>query len=68
MQDMQDRLLIERLLNSCLVPYGMETSDRMKKLLIFFTAIDDNSLKAFIEIQKNQKFVRPSLNLGCFVF
>ncbi len=60
MQDMQDRLLIERLLNSCLVPYGMETADRMKKLLIFFSAIDDNSLKAFIEIQKNQKFVSIS--------
>ena len=58
MPGIEDRLLVERLLNTRLVPYNMDTEERMKKLFLLFTTIDENASKAFIEIQKNQMQVR----------
>ena len=54
MPNIEDRLLVERLLNTRLVPFNMDTEDRMKKLFLLFATIDENASKAFIEIQKHQ--------------
>lgn len=55
------RLLVERLLNTCLVPYQLAPEDRMKKLFYLFASIDDNATKAFIELQKHQLAVRKNV-------
>jgi sister-chromatid-cohesion protein PDS5 len=58
MPGMEDRLLVERLLNTCLVPFSLASAERMKKLFLLFSTIDDNASKSFIEMQKNQQQVR----------
>lgn len=58
MPGMDDRLLVERLINTCLVPFNLEPEERMKKLLLLFASIDENASKAFIEVQKSQFLVR----------
>ena len=58
MPGMEDRLLVERLLNTCLVPFNLESAERMKKLLLLFGTIDEHASKAFIEVQKSQFLVR----------
>lgn len=58
MTSIEDRLLVERLLITCLVPYQLPPEDRMKKLYRLLGTIDDNATKAFIELQKNQLKVR----------
>ncbi|XP_053680344.1 sister chromatid cohesion protein PDS5 homolog B [Anopheles nili] len=61
MTGVEDRLLVERLLITCLVPYQLPALDRMKKLYQLLGTIDDNATKAFIELQKNQLKVRRSV-------
>ncbi|CAL8109843.1 unnamed protein product [Orchesella dallaii] len=58
MTGLDDRILVERLLNTCLVPYQLDPRDRMMKLLYLYSTIDTNASKAFIEIQKNLLLVR----------
>lgn len=58
MTSMDDRLLVERLLNTCLVPYQLPPEDRMKKLFYLFATINENATKAFVELQKHQLAVR----------
>ena len=41
MSGLDDRMLVERLINTCLVPFGLDTSERMKKLLLLFSTIDE---------------------------
>jgi len=53
MHSLDDRILVERLLNTCLVPFQLEPYDRMMKLLYLYGTIDSNASKAFVEIQKN---------------
>ena len=60
MPGIEDRLLVERLLNTCLVPYNLEPEERMKKLYLLFATIDENASKAFIEVQKHQMQVRKA--------
>ena len=62
MPGMDDRLLVERLLNTCLVPYNLDATERMKKLFLLFATIDENASKAFIEVQKHQMQVRKAVN------
>jgi len=57
MSGLDDRLLVERLINTCLVPFNLDTNERMKKLLLLFSTIDENASKAFIEVQKSQRQV-----------
>jgi len=57
MSGLDDRMLVERLINTCLVPFSLDTVERMKKLLLLFSTIDENASKAFIEVQKNQRQV-----------
>ncbi|XP_034247341.1 sister chromatid cohesion protein PDS5 homolog B [Thrips palmi] len=61
MTGMEDRLLVERLLNTCLVPYQLPAEERMKKLYHLLGTIDDHATKAFVELQKNQLAVRRSV-------
>lgn len=62
MTGIEDRLLVERLLITCLVPYTLPAEDRMKKLYQLLGTIDDNAIKAFIELQKNQLKVRKNVS------
>lgn len=61
MTGIEDRLLVERLLITCLVPYQLPAEERMKKLFQLLSTIDENATKAFIELQKNQLKVRKSV-------
>ncbi|MCL4115786.1 UNVERIFIED_CONTAM: hypothetical protein GTU68_048938, partial [Idotea baltica] len=61
MTSIDDRLLVERLLNTCLVPYQLPPEDRMRKLYQLFATIDENAGKAFIELQKHQLAVRKGV-------
>ncbi|XP_060530817.1 sister chromatid cohesion protein PDS5 homolog B isoform X2 [Cylas formicarius] len=58
MAGMEDRLLVERLLNTCLVPYQLPAQERMKKLYHLLGTVDEHATKAFMELQKNQLCVR----------
>ncbi|XP_023710496.1 sister chromatid cohesion protein PDS5 homolog B isoform X1 [Cryptotermes secundus] len=62
MTGMEDRLLVERLLNTCLVPFQLPAEERMKKLYHLLGTIDENATKAFIELQKHQLAVRRSVS------
>ncbi|KOB66870.1 Androgen-induced proliferation inhibitor, partial [Operophtera brumata] len=61
MTALEDRLLVERLLNTSLVPYTLSPPIRMKKLYYLMSNVDDNATKAFIELQKHQLAVRRSV-------
>ncbi|XP_026466131.1 sister chromatid cohesion protein PDS5 homolog B isoform X1 [Ctenocephalides felis] len=61
MTGMEDRLLVERLLNTCLVPYQLSAEERMKKLYHLLGTIDDHASKAFVELQKHQLAVRRAV-------
>lgn len=58
MKSVEDKLLVERLLFTCLVPYQLPAEQRMKKLFKLLGTIDENATKAFMEIQRNQLKVR----------
>lgn len=58
MAGMEDRLLVERLLNTCLVPFQLPTVERMRKLYHLLGTVDDHATRAFMELQKNQLYVR----------
>ncbi|XP_018334153.1 sister chromatid cohesion protein PDS5 homolog B [Agrilus planipennis] len=58
MASMEDKLLVERLLNTCLVPYQLPAAERMKKLYHLLGTVDEHATKAFMELQKNQLCVR----------
>ena len=61
MTGLEDRLLVERLLNTCLVPYQLSPEIRMKKLYYLYATIDENATKSFIELQKSQATVRKAV-------
>ncbi|KAG6464706.1 hypothetical protein O3G_MSEX014682 [Manduca sexta] len=61
MTALEDRLLVERLLNTSLVPYTLPAPARMKKLYYLMSNVDDNATKAFIELQKHQLAVRRTV-------
>jgi len=48
------RLLIEKLLNTSLVPYHLPPEEKMKRLYHLMGTVDDNASRAFIELQKHQ--------------
>lgn len=58
MAGIEDRLLVERLLNTCLVPYQLPAGERMRKLYHLLGTVDEHATKAFMELQKNQLMVR----------
>lgn len=58
---LEDRLLVERILHTCLVPYQDNTEDRMKKLYHLYSTVDDHAVKAFNELLKCQHIVRTQV-------
>uniref|UniRef100_A0A1I8NDQ3 Uncharacterized protein n=1 Tax=Musca domestica TaxID=7370 RepID=A0A1I8NDQ3_MUSDO len=61
MPTLEDRLQVERLLITSLVPYKMAPLERMKQLYHLMGTFDDNATKAFIELQKNQMKTRKTV-------
>ncbi|XP_022228919.2 sister chromatid cohesion protein PDS5 homolog B [Drosophila obscura] len=59
---LEDRLLVERLLITSLVPYKLAPEDRMKKLYHLLGDLDANATKAFVELQKNQMKTRNTVS------
>lgn len=47
-------LLVEKLLNTSLVPYQLPPEEKMKRLYHLMGTVDDNASRAFIELQKHQ--------------
>lgn len=60
---LEDRLLVERILHTCLVPYQLPLEERMKKLYQLFVTVDDFAVKAFNELLKCQNMVRNQVKL-----
>lgn len=60
-QNLEDRILCEKLLNTCLVPFLLETEDRMNKMYHLYCTIDENASKAFNEIFRQQHQIRALL-------
>ena len=48
------RFMVERLFLQCIVPFSLNSEDRMKRLLTMFAYIDENSRKAFSTMLKAQ--------------
>ncbi|XP_014675735.1 PREDICTED: sister chromatid cohesion protein PDS5 homolog B-like [Priapulus caudatus] len=57
-QNLEDRLLVEKILHTCLVPYSLDTSERMKRLYQLYATVDDHAVKAINELFKCQNIVR----------
>lgn len=55
---LEDRLLVERILHTCLVPYQLPPEERMKKMYQLYATVDDHAVKAFNELLKCQNVVR----------
>lgn len=50
----EDKLMVERLLNSCIVPYSLAPKEKMAQLYYAFTTFDDFSVLSLVEIMKNR--------------
>ncbi|EDW00733.1 sister chromatid cohesion protein PDS5 homolog B [Drosophila grimshawi] len=59
---LEDKLMVERLLITCLVPYKLAPEERMKKLYHLLGDLDTNATKAFVELQKNQMKSRHTVS------
>lgn len=55
---LEDRLLVERILHTCLVPYQLPSNEKIKKLYQLYATVDDHAVKAFNELLKCQNQVR----------
>lgn len=53
LENTEDRILIERLVNVCLVPCEMEAKDRMVQMLYLVSTADSNAYSAFLDIQRH---------------
>ncbi|XP_033631571.1 sister chromatid cohesion protein PDS5 homolog A-B-like [Asterias rubens] len=64
----EDRLLVERIFTSTLVPYTLEVKPRMQRLLQLFATVDRFAVKALIEMMKCQHTVRVQVRelMECF--
>ncbi|KAH3839436.1 hypothetical protein DPMN_112867, partial [Dreissena polymorpha] len=52
------RILVERLFNVCLVPYTLPPAERMKRLYLLYSKLDEPAVKAFHEMMKHRNIVR----------
>ncbi|XP_052794341.1 sister chromatid cohesion protein PDS5 homolog A-like isoform X2 [Mya arenaria] len=57
-QNPDDRLMVERLFNMCLVPYTLPPNERMKRLYRLYGKLDGPAVKAFHEMMKHRHIVR----------
>lgn len=64
LESSEDKLLIERLLNSSLVPYNLPTNERMIQLYyIYCTLNDDASIMSLLEIIRERIYLNHSMKL-----
>ncbi|KAL7021688.1 hypothetical protein ACKWTF_011984 [Chironomus riparius] len=61
MKTIEDKMLIERLLITCLIPYNLDTKSRMKVLYYLLCDIDEHAVKAFVELQRQQTKLRKAV-------
>ncbi|XP_003748624.1 sister chromatid cohesion protein PDS5 homolog B [Galendromus occidentalis] len=59
--ELEDRLIVERILHSCLVPYQLPNEVRTFKLYQLFATCDEHAVKALIEILKCQHAIRQQI-------
>ena len=64
----ENKLLVEKLMVTKLVPYTMDTENRMKKLFTLFGTINLNATKAFIEMQRHQWQVKYDISFKLLLF
>ncbi|RWS23881.1 hypothetical protein B4U80_05305, partial [Leptotrombidium deliense] len=58
---LDDRLLVERILHTCLIPYSLPLAHRMKTLYTFYCTIDAHAARAFNELLRQQQSVRKQV-------
>ncbi|GFS33710.1 sister chromatid cohesion protein PDS5 homolog B-B [Nephila pilipes] len=58
---LEDRLLVERIFHTCLVPYQIPMKERMKILYNLFVSIDSHATKSLKEILRTQKSLRDHM-------
>ena len=58
---LEDKLLVEQILQTCLVPFFLPLAPRMKALYMFYCSIDANAARAFNELLKQQQGVRRQM-------
>lgn len=58
---LDDRLLVERILHTCLIPYNLPLQRRMKVLYTFYATIDAHAARAFNELLRQQQSVRKQV-------
>ncbi|XP_015792482.1 sister chromatid cohesion protein PDS5 homolog B [Tetranychus urticae] len=58
---LDDRLLVERILHTCLIPYNLPLQQRMKILYTFYVTIDAHAARAFNELLRQQQSVRKQV-------
>lgn len=61
MKTIEDKMLIERMLITCLIPYNLDTKTRMKVLYYLLCDIDEHAVKAFVELQRQQTKLRKAV-------
>ena len=60
-QQLDDRLLVERILHTCLIPYSLPLQQRMKTLYTFYCTVDGHASRAFNELLRQQLSVRKQV-------
>jgi len=58
---LDDRLLVERILHTCLIPFSLPLNQRMKTLYTFYCSIDAHAARAFNELLRQQLAVRKQV-------
>ncbi|KAI1280333.1 Sister chromatid cohesion protein PDS5 -like protein B [Halotydeus destructor] len=58
---LDDRLLVERILHICLIPYSQPLAQRMKTLYTLYCTIDSHAARAFNELMRQQLSVRKQV-------
>ncbi|KAF7494831.1 Sister chromatid cohesion protein PDS5 -like protein B [Sarcoptes scabiei] len=58
---LEDKLLVERILHTCLVPFSLSLAQRMRVLYMFYCSVDARAARAFNELLKQQQAVRRQM-------
>lgn len=55
---LEDKLLVERIVHTCLIPCSLPLEERVKTLYTFYATIDAHAARAFNEMLRQQQIVR----------
>ncbi|KAG9509341.1 Sister chromatid cohesion protein PDS5-like B [Fragariocoptes setiger] len=55
---LEDKLLVERIVQTCLIPCSLPLEERMRVLYSFYATIDSHAARAFNEMLRQQQIVR----------